>query len=36
MSRCCRNCYSSSIDAFFKNIQWVAIYYIYEYLYIMY
>ena len=26
MGRCCKNCYSSSIDAFLKNIQWGAIY----------
>ena len=26
MGRCCKNCYSSSIDAFLKNIHWVAIY----------
>ena len=35
MGRCCKNSYSSSIDAFLKNVQWVEIYiHIWIYLYV--
>ena len=35
MSRYCKNCYSSNIDTFLKNMQWVVYIYLWPFIYIM-